>query len=69
MSVAEVCDIISHRCDGPITDFVLISRAIRLAGHYDISHSFSPEDIAEALHQELSERGFLTDADPEIPGS
>ncbi len=51
---------ISHTCDGPVTDFVLMSRAMKcVQGGEDASI------VANALHEELSVRGMLTDGDIE----
>lgn len=50
---------IEHRCDGPLTPFVLISRACRLAA----SGEHEPCNVADALYAALSERGWLRDDD------
>ncbi len=45
---------IAHTTDGPVTDFVLVSRACELA-----ARGANPEACANALHEELASRGFL----------
>ncbi len=52
---------LNHGCDGPITPFVLISRAIRLATNapYIEGYSGHPENIANALDELLTEYGWL----------
>jgi hypothetical protein len=58
---------IAHTTDGPVTAFVLISRACYTAKHG--LHDW--ESLAEALNAELVERGYLdpnADLD-EVPGS
>lgn len=60
---------IAHVTDGPITPFVLISRAMRMASD---RRAFNSEDVANALHEELSERGWIVDdedADVDESGS
>lgn len=54
-SVGQASCAISHNTDGPVTDFVMISRAVELAA----KGVFQPDVLAEALHNELTERGFL----------
>jgi hypothetical protein len=44
--------------DGPLTPFVLISRAARIASD---RRAFNAEDVANALYSELTERGWLVD--------
>lgn len=53
--VRDVARLISRGDDGPVTAFVLISRATALAtdGHSEATV------VAEALHRELFDRGFL----------
>lgn len=51
---------LSHGCDGPITDFVLISRACRLAA----SGKFGAPEVANALDEVLREYGFLKEHNP-----
>ena len=60
-------DAITNRCDGPLTAFVLISRACE----YSANPEAYPEAFANALDTELTARGFLdSDAgEVEIPGS
>jgi hypothetical protein len=48
---------ISYEHDGPVTDFVLCARACDLAAAGELDH----EAIANALHDELAARGFLTE--------
>ena len=48
----ELC----HGCDGPITDFVLISRAIRLG----FQRKYSEEIVSNALIEALQEYQFVT---------
>lgn len=55
---------IAHGCDGPLTSFVLIARACDL-----IATGTDPEIVANALHEELSERGMLIEGNVEVPGS
>ena len=45
---------ISHGCDGPITAFVLISRATEIK-------DADPETIANALYEELLSYGYIVD--------
>lgn len=57
---------LEHGCDGPVTCFVVIGRALRLAEakthHVDI--------LSEALHDVLTVRGWLQDdGSGEVPGS
>lgn len=47
----ELC----HGCDGPITDFVLISRAVRLG----FAQKYSEEIISNALIEAMQEYGFV----------
>ncbi len=47
---------LNHGCDGPITPFVLISRAINLAYGQSGEHA---ENIANALHELLIDYGWL----------
>ena len=59
---------ITDRSDGPLTDFVMISRALEGAAN---DAEISTDAWAEALATELEERGYL---DPkagreEVPGS
>lgn len=56
---------IEHGCDGPITDFVMIGRAMRLAANA----AHSTEALSNALWLALEGRGYLRDADAEIPGT
>lgn len=47
---------IGHRCDGPITSFVLIARATEYAGNHRTLHRAA----AEALAELLEEYGYVT---------
>jgi len=49
---------IGNTCDGPITPFVLISRAVTKAHESD---TYDPETIADALYNLLDSWGFLND--------
>jgi hypothetical protein len=51
---------ITHTIDGPITAFVLISRAIELARNND---KYSTECLSDALWNSLDAWGFLDDQD------
>jgi hypothetical protein len=54
--IAAIREEIAHTTDGPVTDFVLVSRACELA-----ARGANPEACANALHEELASRGFLCD--------
>lgn len=59
---------INHETDGPITSFVLITRAIKLAG----AIGPQPDDleaISNALYEELEERGWIDTDSLEENGS
>ncbi len=56
LNVESCYDVITHRCDGPLTPFVLISRAIAFGG----------ENMPDALHDALTERGWLTKSEDAI---
>jgi hypothetical protein len=56
--IGKVMHEISHGCDGPVTCFVLISRATELAA----SGRFSAEAVANGLSEALSEFGYLSKA-------
>lgn len=56
---------LAHRCAGPINAFELITRATE----YAAKGLYSPEALANALYDELEERGYLADGEDEIPGS
>lgn len=60
-SVSEARAQIAHTCDGPVTSFVLISRAVELAA----KGTFQPDVIAEALDVELVTRHMLTEGSVE----
>lgn len=51
--------------DGPLTPFVLISRAARLASDRRAWHA---EDVANALHEELIDHGWLVSDEDAIFG-
>ncbi len=61
LSVNQVKDKLNHGCDGPITPFVLISRAIQLAAENDGEAFAYAENIANALDELLTEYGWLKD--------
>lgn len=48
---------LAHETDGPVTGFVLIARAARLAAKGEVD----PSEVANALHGLLRERGLLND--------
>ncbi len=50
----EIREEISHATDGPVTDFVLISRAMDV-----VKAGANPDEVANVLHEELTSRGFL----------
>ena len=52
-------DDLTDRTDGPLTSFVLISRACGL-----VAKGSNPDAVANALHDALSEYGFLVKAKP-----
>ena len=56
---------ISHTCDGPITNFVLISRAME---HAVLNPAVSLDDVANALFMELEERGMLVEGNVQPSG-
>jgi len=56
--IQRVKNEISHLCDGPVTAFVLMSRACKLAE----KGTFDSEVVANGLHAALLELGFT---DPE----
>lgn len=58
--VAHTVEVLTHGTDGPITDFVLISRAMKLAA----SQRVSPEIVANALNDALVSYGWLDDTSP-----
>lgn len=63
---AEVRDQITHGCDGPVTDFVMMARAVEMARD---NPKIPTEAIYEVLHAELKARGYLVQGEDEIPGS
>ncbi len=50
---------ISHTCDGPVTPFVAIGRAMRLmnVGYTDKIQPIDPKALSEALYEVLIEIG------------
>lgn len=52
--IGQAQEAIGHHCDGPITPYVLISRAIELEGH-------DKDIVADALYNLLEAYGFLND--------
>lgn len=65
MKTEEARKHIGHSTDGPVDSFVLISRACRLASHVPDAR----EHIANALYEELLERGMLNSGHVKINGS
>lgn len=57
--IAVVKGELCHGCDGPITSFVLISRAARLAIKNHAIPNYA-EVIANALDDALQEYGYLS---------
>ncbi len=51
---------LTHGCDGPITDFVIISRGCELLG----AGQFNPTIVANAIAEALQEYGFLAKDNP-----
>jgi len=56
MSADDIRQEISHTLEGPVTDFVLVSRAME-----QVQRGANPADAANALYEELKERGFLAE--------
>ena len=54
MTIEKAREVISHGNDGPVSAFVLVSRATRLA------MTEGEEVCANALWEEMSERGYLS---------
>lgn len=50
-------DEVTHGCDGPITVFVIMARATRLAAR----GSVKPEIVAEAMLYALRDFGYLSE--------
>ena len=46
---------LNHRCDGPVTTFVLISRAMEA-----VKGGGDPEEVANALYEEMRDLGALS---------
>lgn len=65
MNMEMVRQEISHGCDGPLTFFVLMMRAMALVEQ----GKAQAEPAAEALAAELEERGMLRDGLVEVTGS
>ncbi len=66
LTVATARQELAHVCDGPLTRFVLLTRAVELA-----ADQREPVTVANALEEELAARGFYADPEPaaEVPGS
>jgi len=58
-SIEEVQAAIEHGCDGPLTPFVLISRAMLVVQQQRARAPMA----ADALYSALHERGWVTDSD------
>lgn len=58
LQISKVKHSIKHRCDGPVTCFVLISRAAKLAAKGE----FTAEAVANGLSECLTEFGYLSKA-------
>lgn len=54
---------LTHGCDGPLTPFVILDRAIRLA-RTETGKSFSSDTIANALYEALDKYGWI-ESDPD----
>jgi len=65
--VAQARNLIADPGDGPITNFVLIYRA--LEAMQARSGFWTPQIMAEALQGELTERSMLAKGWVEVPGS
>ena len=50
---------IANRCDGPITSFVMVSRAMEP----HMRRKYTASELANALHELLVEFGWLDDGD------
>jgi len=63
--VGHIRQALSHECDGPITPFVLICRAMEVAYNEGLGNAEDcrvhpvPDNVANALHEELSARGWI----------
>ena len=55
VQIGKARELLRSQCDGPITPFVLISRATRLSAE----KTFPDHIMADALHQELLEFGWI----------
>ena len=58
LTTQQIRDQISHTTDGPVTAFVLMSRAAHI-----VKAGADPERAANALYEELWERGFVKEED------
>ena len=65
MDIRKARQEISHGCDGPLTAPVLIHRAFDLVIHCQAT----AEVAADALTEELEERGMLIQGIVEVPGT
>lgn len=57
--IAAAYEDITDRTDGPLTGFVLMSRACDL-----VAKGHNPEAVANALHEALTDLGYLVTAKP-----
>ena len=70
--VGHIRQALSHGCDGPITPFVLICRAMDLAKLEGVEEgrggrlSKAPDDFSNALYEELAARGWIVDSEDAI---
>lgn len=56
--------LLTHTCDGPVTDFVIIARGTRL-----VAQGVSPRIAANAIIEALQEHGMLKDVPVRDVGS
>ncbi len=56
MNIFQAKNYITHVCDGPLTDFVVISRGCKL-----IKEGCDPDIVANAIIETLNELGFIPD--------
>ena len=59
--VNDAVNEISHTTDGPLTPFVVINRAIRLAEETGTVAGFVVSPLSEALEQVLTDNGWLSE--------